>query len=182
MAFLFLPNMIRINDSILLRPFVISDADAIANYANNRKIASNLRDSFPFPYVKSDAEHFIFNYAGHYPYKVFAIEVNGIASGSVGFFIDEDIYRLNAEIGYWLAEHLWGKGIMTMIIPFVIEYAFSKFDLIRIYARPFPFNIASQRVLLKAGFILEATLSKSIIKRGEIMDEPIYSILNSAYN
>jgi RimJ/RimL family protein N-acetyltransferase len=174
--------MIQISDTILLRPFATSDAESIAKYANNLNIASNLRDSFPFPYNKSDAEHFIFNYAGHYPYKVFAIEVNNEAVGSVGFFIDNDIYRLNAEIGYWLAEHLWGKGIMSNIIPSVVEYAFSKFDLIRIYARPFPFNIASQKVLIKSGFRLEATIEKSIIKRGEIMDEPIYSILNLAYN
>ena len=98
MAFLFLPNMIQISDTILLRPFAITDADTIAKYANNLNIASNLRDSFPFPYDKSDAEHFIFNYAGHYPYKVFAIELNNEAVGSVGFFIYNDIYRLNVKM------------------------------------------------------------------------------------
>lgn len=71
---------------------------------------------------------------------------------------------------------------MSKVIPAMVEYAFSNFDLIRIYARPFPFNLASQKVLIKSGFKLEATIEKSIIKRGEIMDEPIYSILNLAYN
>jgi RimJ/RimL family protein N-acetyltransferase len=111
------------------------------------------------------------------PIKVFAIEVDGEAVGSIGIFPQSDIHEKNAEMGYWLAEEFWGQGIMTKAIQEMVVYGFRAFDIVRIFARPFSTNLKSQRVLEKAGFKLEASLGKALFKNGEFMDELIYAKL-----
>ncbi|MDV7400217.1 GNAT family protein, partial [Arthrospira platensis SPKY1] len=76
----------------------------------------------------------------------------------------------------WLAEPFWGRGIVTEAIKQVVDFAFNTYDINRIFARPFGTNIASQRVLEKAGFTLEARLEKTLYKNGEYLDELIYSV------
>lgn len=160
-----------------LRPFRESDAESIAKYANNPKIAANLTDAFPNPYGLDDAKKFLTMAIQNEPYTIFAIEINGEACGSIGIFVQSDIHRKSAECGYWLAEPYWGKGIIPEAIKQIVDYGFRTFDIVRIYARPFSFNKESQRVLEKAGFTLEATLKKACIKNGKFCDEMIYSIL-----
>jgi len=164
-------------DDITLRKWKLSDLDNLVKYANNKKIADNLTDAFPHPYNKTDGKKFISSVSKDKPLKVFSIVINGEACGAVGVFVQSDIYRKNAEIGYWLAEKYWGKGIMTKIIMRVIEYGFETWDIIRIFAKPFSSNIASHRVLEKAGMKPEARLQNVVIKNGQLKDEYIYSIL-----
>lgn len=159
-----------------LRPFRESDAESIAKYANNPKIAANLTDAFPSPYGFDDAKQFLSMAIKNVPHTIFAIEVNGEACGAIGLHLQADIHRKSAECGYWLAETYWGKGIITEAIKQIVEYGFRTFDINRIFARPFSFNKASQRVLEKAGFTLEATLKKACIKNGAFCDEHIYTI------
>lgn len=160
-----------------LRPFRESDAESIVKYANNPKIAANLTDGFPNPYGLDDAKKFLTMAIQNEPYTIFAIEINGEACGSIGIFVQSDIHHKSAECGYWLAEPYWGKGIIPEAIKQIVDYGFRTFDIVRIYARPFSFNNASQRVLEKAGFTLEATLKKACFKNGQFCDEMIYSIV-----
>ena len=132
---------------------------------------------FPYPYSISDGRKFITAVADEKPLKVFAIEIEGEACGAIGIFVQDDIYRKNAEIGYWLAEKHWNKGIMTKVIRRIIEYGFETWDLARIFARPFSTNTASLRALEKAGMKLEARLHRAVFKNGEFKDELIYTIL-----
>ncbi|MDB5263882.1 MAG: family N-acetyltransferase, partial [Adhaeribacter sp.] len=113
--------------------------------------------------------------SGSNPSKIFAIEVNGEAAGGIGVHPQTDIQRKNAELGYWLAEPYWGKGIITKAIRQMVDFAFQHPDIERIFARPFGTNLASQRVLEKAGFILEARLHKTFFKNGIYEDELIYA-------
>jgi RimJ/RimL family protein N-acetyltransferase len=108
------------------------------------------------------------------PTKVFAIEIEGEAAGSIGIFPQTDIHEKSAEIGYWLAEKYWRNGIMSSAIRDIVKYGFETFDIVRIYARPFSTNLGSQKVLEKAGFTLEARHKKALYKNGELMDELIY--------
>jgi RimJ/RimL family protein N-acetyltransferase len=108
--------------------------------------------------------------------NVLCIDIDGKASGGIGLHIGEDIYRKNAELGYWLAEPFWGKGIISKVVPEMVKYGFQNFDITRIFARPFGANKASQRVLEKAGFLLEAKLEKTFFKNGVFHDELIYAI------
>jgi RimJ/RimL family protein N-acetyltransferase len=168
--------------NLILRPWNMDDLDNIVIFANNNKIADNLTDAFPHPYTREDGIAYIKTFGEHPdrvndPVRVFAIEVNGIACGSIGIFPQSDVHRKNAEMGYWLAEEYWGSGIMTVAVKNMVEYGFSTFDITRIFARPFSSNIASQRVLEKAGMKLEGRFEKSLFKNGQFLDELIYSTL-----
>jgi len=158
-----------------LRPFRDSDLASLVKYANNYNIAKFLTNQFPHPYTDDDGRKFISSVANNNPTNVFAIEVNGEAVGSIGIFPQSDIHKKNAEMGYWLAEPFWGNGIITRAIGEIVEYGFKTFDITRIFARPFSTNLASHRVLEKAGFVCEARLKNALYKNGEYMDELIYS-------
>lgn len=116
------------------------------------------------------------------PVKYFAIEVEGEAAGSIAITLKLDVYRMNAEIGYFLGEQFWGRGIITEALKAIVKYGFETFDIIRIYAEPYADNMASRRVLEKAGFRLEATLRKNVIKNGVVRNSCIYSILKEDWN
>ena len=123
-----------------------------------------------------DAHGFIERAMSFNPRQVFAIDVDGKAVGGIGVHTQQDIYCKNMELGYWLAEPFWGNGIITQAIVEIVEYGFETFPVTRIYARPYGTNKASQKVLEKAGFKLEARLEKTIFKNGEFLDELIYGI------
>lgn len=160
-----------------LRPIERTDKLSLAKHANNKKISDNLRDRFPHPYTEEDAEWFInFVLSDNDLVKVFVIEINEEASGVISVFPDEDIYRLNAEIGYWLGEEHWGKGIMTAVLKAIVKYTFQNLGIKRIYATPFVTTIGSIKILEKAGFKQEATIRKGVIKSDQILDYHIYSI------
>ena len=107
----------------------------------------------------------------------FAITVDNTVIGSIGIFRQENIHRQTAELGYYIAEEYWGKGIMTEAVRQICEYVFRESDIIRIYAEPFVYNIASCRVLEKAGFQYEGTLRSNAVKNGKVMDMKMYSLL-----
>lgn len=169
-------------EGITLRPWVMSDAEGLAVICNNKKIADNLRDGFPNPYSLADAEKWLDMFIpGNVPVRFFAIEINNVLSGSIGLVQKDDIYRKNFEVGYFLAEAHWGKGIMTKAIKAATTYAFTNFDIIRVYAEPFADNKGSKRALEKAGYILEAVMRKNVIKNDIIKDSCIYSILREEW-
>jgi ribosomal-protein-alanine N-acetyltransferase len=160
--------------SPILRPWAITDIDNLVLYANNFNISRNLTNKFPYPYTTEDAIKFI-NFANHKtPTHIFAIEYEAKVIGGIGLHQQEDIFYKNAELGYWLAEPFWGQGIITNAINIVIKIGFEELDINRIFARPFKSNIASQKVLQKTGFILEACLEKTIFKNNVYEDELIY--------
>jgi [ribosomal protein S5]-alanine N-acetyltransferase len=142
------------------------DAPSVARHANNYQIWRNVRDRFPHPYTLMDAEEWV-RYAGREsPEQSWAIAVDDEAVGGVGLVAQEDIHRRTAEIGYWLGEAFWGRGIMTEAVRAVTDYAFETFDIVRIYAGVFETNLASMRVLEKAGYTFEARLRKAVTKEG----------------
>ena len=158
-----------------VRSFHLEDAAPIARYANNRNVWINLRDAFPHPYGINDAIDFISMVNSQKPTTIFTIEVDQMASGAIGFRVGKDVERISAEIGYWIAEPLWGKGIMTEALEAVTSYAFEKYQLQRIFAVPFAWNSASFRVLEKCGYQLEGRMRKSAIKDGKIVDQLLYA-------
>ena len=162
-----------------LRKWKKSDADSVAFYANNKKIADKLRDVFIHPYSKDDAEFYINLCLSADEDKdlFFAIDVDGKAVGSIGVFKKEDVYRKSAEIGYWLGEEYWGNGIISDAVKQVCESAFEKLDVVRVFAEPYANNAGSRRVLEKAGFKLEGTLVKSVFKNEEYFDSCIYALI-----
>ena len=158
-----------------LRPPKLSDCESLALHANNRKIWMNLTGRFPHPYSEKDAEDFISKVVrGEGPHREFVICVDGHAIGGIGMQLRGDVYARVVEIGYWVGEEYWGRGIATEALKLITEYVFDNFDVDRIEAHVFEWNPASSRVLEKAGYEFEARLKKRIFKDGSLIDELVY--------
>jgi ribosomal-protein-alanine N-acetyltransferase len=160
-----------------VRSWRSADAQTLASNANNHKIWLNLRDRFPHPYTLQDAVEFLRSIIGREPETLFAIAVDGRAVGGIGFVLQQDVERVSAEVGYWLGEQFWGRGIATEALTAITEYAIAHHGLTRVFAVPFASNHASCRVLEKAGYILEARLRRSAIKDGTIVDQCQYAFI-----
>lgn len=165
--------------AFILRPWRPEDTEAVAAAANNPKIAANLRNVFPFPYTLADAEWFVGDCTakGEDRQLTRAIEIEGTAVGSIGIFVKDDVYEKSAELGYWLAETYWSRGIMTEAVRQLCREAFQRFDLLRIFAEPFADNQGSRRVLEKAGFTCEGTMRNGVYKNGQVRSYCMYSLL-----
>lgn len=152
--------------------------DDVVKYANNKRIADNLRDVFPYPYTKEDAAFFINDCINNDEKNILkAITINGHAVGSISVIKLNDVNRKTAEIGYWIGEEFQNKGIMKKAVKMVIKEAFERMDIVRIEAEIFETNIPSRKVLENNGFKLEGRKEKSIFKNGKIMDSLIYAII-----
>lgn len=164
-----------------IRKWKLSDAKDLATALSNAKIQNNLRDGLPYPYTEQDGVDYISAMlsADENETFAFAITVDSKVIGSIGVFRQGNIHRLTAELGYYIAEEYWGKGIMTEAVRQICEYVFDKSDIIRIFAEPFAHNAASCRVLEKAGFQYEGTLRNNAIKNGKVIDMKMYSRLKT---
>lgn len=162
-----------------IRKWKLSDAADLAAALSNKKILDNLRDGLPYPYTVQDGEEYISAMLSADESEVFAfaITVDGKAVGSIGAFRQGNIHRQTAELGYYLAEEYWGRGLMTEAVMQICRYVFEKSDIIRIFAEPFAHNAASCRVLEKAGFRYEGTLRSNAVKNGRVVDMKMYALL-----
>ena len=155
----------------------IEYAKELAAALNNKNILDNLRDGLPYPYTENDAKEFIMAMRNADKSKVFAFAIvyNGKCIGSISVTRQENIHFKTAELGYYIAEEYWGKGLTTQAVKEVCDYVFSYSDIIRIFAEPFIYNAASQRVLEKNGFNCEGVLKNNAYKNGKIVDMKMYA-------
>lgn len=160
-----------------LRPWRTGDEASLVRYANNGNVSGNLKDRFPFPYTADDAVAWIAHASGQAPVVNFAIVVDGEAVGGTGIELGTDIFRRSAEVGYWLGEPFWGRGIASEVLRAITDYAWATLDVIRLEAGVFSWNPASARVLEKAGYTLEGRLRQGVVKRGRVGDRLIYGLL-----
>jgi RimJ/RimL family protein N-acetyltransferase len=165
-----------------VRSWRLNDLDALVRHANNINVARQLRDRFPHPYTKSDGLGFIDQALTNPPHTNFAIDAGGEAIGGIGFVPGADIERFSAEIGYWLGEAFWGRGIVTEALLLVTDYAFMRVNLLRLFALPFADNVGSARVLEKAGYAREGLLRRSSVKFGHPRDQLLYARVNDHWN
>ena len=161
--------------TVSIRPWSLADAAALQRHANNRNIWINLRDIFPHPYTLENANAFLDYVVQEKPETTFAIATSSEAIGCIGLRLGVDVHRKTGELGYWLAEPFWGRGIMSEAVSEFTRHAFEAFDLQRIYAEPFEWNRASMRVLEKSGFILEGRLRANAFKDGKVVDSFVYA-------
>jgi RimJ/RimL family protein N-acetyltransferase len=165
----------------MVRPWRLSDTDSLVRHANNLEVARHLRDKFPHPYTRGDASAFLRHAVPSGPSERpanLAIEVDGEAAGGIGFVRGADVERFSAEIGYWLGEHYWRRGIVTEALGLVSDHAFREFNILRLFALPFADNAGSTRVLEKAGYQREGVLRFSSVKYGKPRDQYIYAKIN----
>jgi [ribosomal protein S5]-alanine N-acetyltransferase len=158
-----------------IRPWRLDDAESLARHANNRKVWIALRDIFPHPYTIEDADTFLRSVINSEPVTLFCVEANGAAVGGIGIRIGTDVHRRTAELGYWLGEEFWRRGIMTEAVAVFTDFCFENFQLRRIHAEPFANNPALARVLEKAGFTFEGCLKNNVVKDGKLLDSLLYA-------
>jgi ribosomal-protein-alanine N-acetyltransferase len=164
-----------------VRPWRASDAEALVRHANNINIAKQLRDRFPHPYTSRDAHDFLKMITATTPQTSLAIDVGGEAAGGLGYVPGNDVERYSAEVGYWLGEACWGRGVVTEALTLFTAHAFKELGLLRLFALPFADNLASIRVLEKAGFEREGILRSSSVKYGKPRDQAIYAKVNPGW-
>jgi RimJ/RimL family protein N-acetyltransferase len=160
-----------------LRPWRAGDVRSLVRYADNPNVARNLKDRFPSPYRAADARAWIKRVSRETPPTSFAIVVDGEAVGGVGLELGRDVFRRSAEIGYWLGEPFWGRGIATEALGAMTDYAFEQFDICRLEAGVFEWNPASRRVLEKAGYTLEGRARLSVTKGERTGDRLLYAVV-----
>jgi ribosomal-protein-alanine N-acetyltransferase len=164
-------------DKCIVRSWEAGDLASLVTHANNRRVWENLRDRFPHPYTRRDGQTFIRYARASEPETSFALEVDGSAVGGIGFSLLADVERVSSEIGYWVGEVYWGRGICTEALRAVTAYAIERHRLTRVFALPFAHNAASRRVLEKAGFVVEGHLRRSAIKDGQVVDQVLYGFI-----
>lgn len=164
-----------------IRPWRLEDAPRLAAAINNPHVQDNLRDGLPYPYTQADAEDFIraMQQADPNTTFAFAITVEDLAVGSIGVFRKDNIHRRTAELGYYLAEPFWGRGLGTQAVGQICRHIFQSTDIIRIFAEPFAHNTASCRVLEKCGFAYEGTLRSNAVKNGQVVDMKLYALVKA---
>lgn len=162
-----------------IREWRLEDAADLAEMLNNKKILDNLRDGLPYPYTRKDAEEYItaMCQADKKETFAFAIAVDDSVIGSIGVFRCGNIHFRTAEMGYYIGEPFWGKGIATSAVKQACRHVFTNTDIIRIFAEPFAYNAASCRVLEKAGFQLEGLLRCNAVKNGQVQDMKMYALV-----
>lgn len=173
-------------DGFCVRSWQRSDRESLVRHANNARIAASMRDRFPHPYTLADADEWLEFATTSQPETSFAIAVdhNGvedIAVGGIGFVPGHDVERFSAEIGYWLGEDYWGKGIITKALIATTAWARSQFGFNRVFALPFVHNLASCRVLEKAGFVQEGVLKSGAVKAGRVIDQVLYAHVDTSW-
>jgi RimJ/RimL family protein N-acetyltransferase len=162
-------------DEVRVRSWRKDDLKSLVQHANNAKIAANLRDQFPHPYTRRDGIDFLEYAHTQEPECSFAIELANEAVGGVGFLLGRDIARMSAEMGYWLAEQFWGRGIATQVVGAMSEWALDNYRLTRVFAMAFAHNTGSTRVLEKAGFEREGVMRRSAVKNGVVLDQILFA-------
>lgn len=164
-----------------IRSWRLSDAADLARALSNRNIQDNLRDGLPYPYTARDGEAYISEMlsAKDSDTFAFAITVDDKVIGSIGAFRQDNIHSRTAEMGYYIAEECWGKGIATEAVKQLCAYVFENSDIIRIFAEPFAYNAASCRVQEKAGFRYEGTLRSNAVKNGKVIDMKMFALLKA---
>ena len=158
-----------------IRDWRSSDLDRLVRLGDNRKIWRNLRDRFPSPYTRGAGEVWLAHCLAEDPHTSFVIAVDDALVGSIGLIPGADIYARSAEVGYWLGEEYWGRGLAAEALGAFAPWCFEQFNMIRLWAAVFVGNDSSARVLEKAGFRREAHLRSAAFKEGAAQDEWLYA-------
>ena len=165
--------------NVTLREWKIEDAQVLSAIINNKNVWDNL-DDLPFPYTLKNYEDFIRLLLLEKEQKIsYAICYDDKVVGWIGVFRKENIRRLSGELGYYIAEEHWGKGITTAAVKRICKYIFEHTGIIRILAEVFAFNTASCRVLEKTGFAFEGIMRQNAIKNNQIVDLHLYAKLKT---
>jgi RimJ/RimL family protein N-acetyltransferase len=161
----------------MLRGLQVDDAPSLASHADDEEVWRNLFEGFPRPYTMADAHRWC-SEGCRDPQNgwVWGIDVDGAVVGCIGMVPQLGWLGCNAEVGYWVGRAFWRRGIASGALKLVSDWAWrERTELTRLIAPIFSWNLASQRVAQKCGYVLEAQLPRSAIKAGRIIDRVQYA-------
>jgi ribosomal-protein-alanine N-acetyltransferase len=161
---------------IVLREYSDSDLDRLVRLANNESVSRYLVYTFPYPYSKNDGEWWISTGSRLNGAITRVVEHQGQLVGSVGISPQIGWRSHLAEIGYWIAEEYWGRGMATAALTQMTDYAFKNLPLRKLYAAVLAPNVASMRVLAKCGYVCEGILKREVQKQGIYFDTHHYAL------
>ncbi len=166
---------IPLKEGFTIRQFRDSDLASLVKYAHNPRVANQLRDLFPYPYTAADGKNWL-AIAGNRNYGYnFAIGNEMMCIGGIGIHPQFDVHRYSAEIGYWLGEPFWSRGIMTLAVEKMTAFGFEQLKMARIFATVFAYNPSSMRVLEKCGYRREGVMRKYVFKNERFWDAVLYA-------
>ena len=164
-----------------IREFQQNDVEALIKYANNYAVSKFMRDPFPYPYKKENAVQWIDYIKKNDLTLSLAIANEMELIGGIGAIPYDDVHRYSAEVGFWLGEPFWNRGIISKALKTFCNYLFTNHNFNRLTANVFEGNEASRRVLEKTGFVLEGTQRKSVFKENKFVDHYIYGLLKEDF-
>lgn len=162
---------------VSLRDFTDNDIDSLVTILNNESVTQFLSTKIPSPYTPEDAKWWVSE--GSKGDLIKGISVNGQLAGCIGVTRGEFEYQKSGEVGYWVAQEFWRKGIASLALMQMSDYVFSNTDIVRLFASVFSGNAASMGLLLNCGFTQEAVLQKAIYKNGQFYNNHIFAKLRS---
>ena len=159
---------------IELRELKRDDREWLVRYLNNEQLVRYLASRIPQPYSFEDASWWV-EVGSKEGAFVRAITFNGVFCGVIGVYTKAAEYAHAAELGYWVAQEHWNKGIASKAVADFTELVFATTDIQRLYAVVSAPNLASIQVMNKAGYSLEGILRKSVQKQGQFYDEHLFA-------
>ncbi|KAK7433657.1 hypothetical protein VKT23_020663 [Stygiomarasmius scandens] len=178
----FPPAPILVLENVVIRPFHSLDLQSMCYHANNPKVAQYTSNGFPSPYTLEFGQQWLEMKVTRIPEPMtdFAIAVDEgkTCIGGIMLKPGSDTHERSMEVGYWIGEEFWGRGIATAVIHAFVRWAFQEHMRIeRLGAVVTSGNEASQRVLKKVGFVHEGTLRKHVWKNGQFRDQFMFGLL-----
>lgn len=191
------PVIIELPGNLTVRRLRPTDAPASVQHLNNARVHATLRNQIPFPYLLEHAESWIAfatdpaNFVRSGPWTVaetgstgpplpvhYAIALDDQYIGSISVSPLDDVYFRAAELGYWLGEAHWGKGVMSRVIPAFVDWVWKTFGVfVRLNGATYEGNLASERLLRKAGFQFEGLRPDAVCKNGVVKGEVMWGAL-----
>ena len=159
-----------------------ADAPEVQRLAGDARIAATTT-TIPHPYPDGAAEAWIATHPAGFRNRervTFAVTLlDGRLAGTVSL-IEVSQQHARAELGYWTGVEYWGRGYCTEAVSRLMQYAFEELGVTRVHARCFARNVASARVMEKAGLVKEGHLVKHTLKGGVYEDMLIYGICSAS--
>ena len=160
----------------LLRALRPGDAPALQRNADDEAVRRNLFEGFPRPYTLADAQAWCGGAWRDRGELVWGITVHDEVIGCIGVRSDKGWLRCNAEVGYWIGQAFWRRGITSEALALATDWTFTQSaEITRLYAPIFAWNEGSQGVSRSCGYRLEATMPQSAIKDGRVIDRVVYA-------
>jgi len=171
-------------ERLLLNSFSIEEAELVTKLAGDIRVVE-MTATIPYPYEIPMAVNWIQGHQNEAIEKnnyVFAIRLKDTNTLIGCISLGINLKHNRGAVGYWIGHDYWGKGYCTEALKAILRFGFENKKLNRIFAEHKTFNVASGKVMEKAGMKHEGIM-RDHYKQGDgkYLDMSVKSILRSEY-